>query len=64
MKEGNRWVYTSPVTCEVLKDYKKNFRKNGWLDIIMSEKEHWDRVKVAAEGFDDTTNDIEEDSED
>jgi hypothetical protein len=56
-----RWVYTSRVTGEILKDFRKNYKKNGWLKQIMDEKDHWDRVKVGADGFDVDPNDIEED---
>ena len=36
VKEGNRLVYTSPVTGEIIKEFRKNFT-NEQLDIIMSE---------------------------
>lgn len=45
-KDGMRYVYTSPVTGEVLKDYRKNFRPNGWLDQIVSEWAHWENAPV------------------
>jgi RecA/RadA recombinase len=51
VKDGMRYVYTSPVTGEVLKDYRKRFKANGWLDQIMSEQEAWDQPAVQ-EGFD------------
>lgn len=41
-KDGARWTYTSPETGEVLKDWRKNFRANGWLDQIIAEWEHWE----------------------
>jgi RecA/RadA recombinase len=40
IKEGNRYSYTSPVTGEILKDFRKNF-KYEWLDQIMEEWSHW-----------------------
>jgi len=36
VKEGNRLSYTSPVTGEIIKEFRKNFT-NEQLDIIMSE---------------------------
>ena len=36
VKEGNRLAYTSPVTGEIIKEFRKNFT-NEQLDIIMSE---------------------------
>jgi RecA/RadA recombinase len=36
VKEGNRYSYTSPVTGEIIKEFRKNFT-NEQLDIIMSE---------------------------
>ncbi len=53
-KEGTRYVYTSPVTGEVFKDFRKKYKLNGWLDMIMSEREAWDREKPGVEGFDHT----------
>ena len=41
-KDGARWTYTSPETGEVLKDWRKNFRNNGWLDQIIEEWSHWE----------------------
>lgn len=45
-KDGMRYTYTSPVTGEILKDYRKNFRKNGWFDQIIEEWEHWENGPV------------------
>jgi RecA/RadA recombinase len=36
VKDGNRLMYTSPVTGEIIKEFRKNFT-NEQLDIIMSE---------------------------
>ena len=36
VKDGNRLSYTSPVTGEIIKEFRKNFT-NEQLDIIMSE---------------------------
>jgi recombination protein RecA len=36
VKEGNRLVYTSPVTGEIIKEFRKNFT-NDQLNTIMSE---------------------------
>lgn len=52
-KDGARYTYTSPETGEVLKDWRKNFKKNGWLDQIMTEWSHWENAAEAA-GFDHT----------
>lgn len=45
-KDGARWTYTSPETGEVLKDWRKNFRANGWLDQIIDEWSHWENGPV------------------
>jgi len=36
VKEGNRLAYTSPVTGEIIKEFRKNFT-NEQLDTIMEE---------------------------
>ena len=36
VKEGNRYSYTSPVTGEIIKEFRKNF-SDAQMDIIMSE---------------------------
>ena len=54
VKDGQRWVYTSLVTGEVLKDYKKSYKKNGWLDQIMTERDAWDNAPVPVDGFDNS----------
>jgi RecA/RadA recombinase len=54
VREGMRYVYTSPVTGEVFKDFRKRYKANGWLDIIMGEKEGWDVEEAPAGGFDHT----------
>jgi RecA/RadA recombinase len=53
-KDGMRYVYTSPVTGEVLKDYRKSYRSNGWLDQIMSEWEHWENTPTKVDLSDDS----------
>lgn len=53
-KDGARYTYTCPETGEVLKDWRKNFKSNGWLDRIMLDwTKHWEDAKVEA-GVDDT----------
>jgi RecA/RadA recombinase len=45
VKEGNRLSYTSPVTGEIIKEFRKNFT-NEQLDIIMSEySKHTPKIK-------------------
>jgi RecA/RadA recombinase len=41
-KSGARYTYTSPVTGEEKLEWRKNFRKEGILDQIMEEWEHWE----------------------
>jgi len=43
-KEGNSYVFTSPIDGEVVKKFKKAWNKNddGCLDRIMAE---WDQIK-------------------
>lgn len=43
-KDGSRWTYTSPVTGEVFKDWRKEFRPKGVLDQIMEEWSHWENT--------------------
>lgn len=45
-KDGARWTYTSPETGEVLKDWRKNFKNNGWLTQIIEEWDHWENGPV------------------
>jgi RecA/RadA recombinase len=45
-KDGARWTYTSPTTGEILKDWRKNFRPNGWLDTIIEDWAHWENGPV------------------
>jgi RecA/RadA recombinase len=52
-KDGARWTYTSPVTGEVFKDFRKRWKANGWLDQIMAEWEHWED-KTTEVGVDET----------
>lgn len=52
VKEGTRYVYTSPVTGEVFKDFRKKYKSNGWLDQIMAERSVWDNIRPDPEGFD------------
>lgn len=47
-KDGARWTYTSPVTGEVFKDFRKKWKTNGWLDQIMAEWEHWEDKTIEA----------------
>lgn len=42
IKEGVRYSYTSPVTGEIILDYRKNYRKNGYYDTIIEEWDHWE----------------------
>ena len=61
-KEGNSYVYTSPVTGQTFKAFRKKYKPNGWLDMIMSE---WSAIEAKkAEGFDLTGVDAPEDDED
>ena len=41
-KDGARWTYTSPVTGEVFKEWRKDFRPKGLLDQIIEEWEFWE----------------------
>ena len=41
-KDGARWTYTSPVTGEIFKDWRKEFRPKGVLDQIIEEWSHWE----------------------
>ncbi len=41
-KDGMRWTYTSPVTGEIFKEYRKDFRPKGILDEIIKEWSHWE----------------------
>jgi RecA/RadA recombinase len=59
-KDGMRWVYTSPVTGEIFKDYRKNYAREGILDQIMAEWEHWENPAEQV-GVDDTGADGSED---
>lgn len=51
--DGQRYTYTSPVTGEVFKDWRKNFKKAGILDTILSEWSHWENADEDV-GFDET----------
>ena len=48
VKEGNRLSYTSPVTGEIIKEFRKNFT-NEQLDTIMSEYHRHTTVKKEEE---------------
>lgn len=61
VKDGARYTYTSPVTGEVLKDWRKNFKKNGWLNQIIDEWSHWE--DAAPGGFDHTGAEDDEDEQ-
>lgn len=52
-KDGARYSYTSPVTGEIFKDWRKNFRKEGIFDHIIAEWEHWENPTEPL-GVDDT----------
>lgn len=41
-KSGARYTYTSPVTGEEKLEWRKNFRKEGILDQIIEEWDHWE----------------------
>ncbi len=45
-KDGMRWTYTSPVTGETYKDYRKTFRPQGVLDQIIDEWQHWEDIPM------------------
>jgi RecA/RadA recombinase len=45
-KDGMRYVYTSPVTGEIFKEYRKDFRKKGIFDHIIAEWDHWEDTSV------------------
>lgn len=53
-KEGQRYVYISPETGEVFKDFRKNFRRLGILDQIMKDWPLIDTAPVPVDGFDET----------
>lgn len=59
-KDGARYTYASFETGEVFKDWRKNFKANGWLDVIMKEQPLWD-VPAPMKGFDDTGSGFAED---
>jgi RecA/RadA recombinase len=37
-KDGMRWAYTSPVTGEIIKEWRKDYRSKGILDQIMDDR--------------------------
>lgn len=41
-KEGLRYTWTSRETGEVFIDYRKRYKANGWLDLIMKEWALWE----------------------
>jgi hypothetical protein len=43
-KDGARWTYTSPVTGEIMKEWRKDFRSKGILDTIIDEWSHWENA--------------------
>lgn len=49
-KDGARYVYTTPEG-EVLKDWRKNFKSNGWLDRVITDWPHWE-AQDGQVGFD------------
>lgn len=54
-KEGGAYYsYTSPVTGEIFKDFRKVFRPDGILDQIIDEWDHWENPS------DNTHADVEE----
>lgn len=64
VRDGVRYEWVSKTTGEVFKDYRKRYKANGWLDMIMAEWEHWDKEEVG-EGFDNSegSNVTEEEAE-
>ena len=53
-KDGSRWTYTSPITGEVHKEWRKDFRPKGILDQIMEEWSHWENAPVKIDLGDDS----------
>jgi RecA/RadA recombinase len=51
-KDGARWTYTSRVTGEVFKNWRKDLKKNGVLAMIIAEHSHWE--DDGAVGFGET----------
>ncbi len=50
VKDGAaHYTYTSPVTGEIFKDYRKAFRPKGILDQIMDEWSHWEFTPVVSD---------------
>lgn len=43
-KDGSRWTYTSPITGEIVKEWRKDFRTKGVLDTIIGEWPHWENA--------------------
>lgn len=41
-KDGMRYTWTSRETGEVFLDYRKRYKSNGWLDMIMKEWALWE----------------------
>lgn len=50
-KSGTRYTFASKVTGEVFIDFRKRYKANGWLDLLMDEWHLWDN-EVVGEGFD------------
>lgn len=63
VKEGNRYSYTSPVTGEIVKDWRKNFKSLGYLDTIMEEWEHWEDDGLSSLDADGNTFENDDDGE-
>jgi RecA/RadA recombinase len=57
-KDGVRYIYNSPVTGEVFKEYRKDYRKKGLFDQIIAEWDHWENANEEV-GVDDTDGDYE-----
>lgn len=61
VKEGGaHYVYTSPVTGEVFKKYRKEYRPSGILDQIIEEWDHWEKMDTSQVGVDLTKDEGEE----
>lgn len=62
-KDGARYTYTSPVDGEVMKDWRKKYKSNGWLDRIMCEWSHWENYDANNVGFDLTGSEEDDNGE-
>lgn len=55
VRQGTRYEWTSKSTGEVMKDFRKRYKANGWLDMIMDEWHLWETDEEV--GFDETGTD-------